>query len=147
MIAACKKNNVKRIIFVSSSAASEEGGSYAASNFRSEKLVRESGLEWVILRISEVYGPNLNEGIAKLMLCVKTRPVVPVIGNGRYLLSPVHVDDVTQAMAAVLEHSSGKNDTLYLCGPEKMTMNELISRLARIENRNPPNSCGFDAPY
>ena len=134
LIAACQKNNVKRIIFVSSSAASKEGGSYAVSKLRGEKLVRESGLEWVILRISEVYGPNLDEGIAKLMLCVKTRSIVPVIGNGSYLLSPVHVDDVIRAMAAVLEHYSGKNDTLYLCGPEKITMNELISRLALIQN-------------
>ena len=34
LIAACKKNNVRRLIFVSSVAASEEGGDYGVSKLR-----------------------------------------------------------------------------------------------------------------
>lgn len=134
LITSCQKNNVRRLIFVSSSAASEEGGDYAVSKLRSEELVRESGLEWVILRPSEVYGPNMDEGIGKLVTCVKIFPIIPIIGNGSYFLSPVHVDDVIQAMVEILENDSIKKETLNLCGPEKMTMNELIDRLALIQN-------------
>jgi nucleoside-diphosphate-sugar epimerase len=133
LIAACKKNNVRRFIFVSSAAASEEGGDYGVSKLRCEELVQKSGLDWVILRPSEVYGPNMEEGIGKMVAWVKKFPVIPVIGDGSYFLSPVSVDDVIQVIVAILRNDSIKKETLNLCGPEKMTMNELIDRLARIQ--------------
>ena len=114
LITSCRKSNVRRIIFVSSSAASEEGGDYAVSKLRSEELVRESGLEWVILRPSEVYGPNMDEGIGKLVAYLKMFPIIPVIGNGSYSLSPVHVDDVIHAMVEILKNDSIKKEILNL---------------------------------
>ena len=96
--------------------------------------MKESGLEWIIVRISEMYGSNLNEGIAKLSSCVKTYPIIPVIGNGGYSLSPVHVDDVIQAMVEIIKTYPGNKKILNLCGPETMTMNELIDRIAQIQN-------------
>ena len=133
LITACKKNNVRRFIFVSSAAASEEGGEYGVSKLRCEELVRKSGLDWVILRPSEVYGVNMEEGIGKLVAWVKKFPIIPIIGDGSYFLSPVSVDDVVQVMVKVLRSGSIKKETLNLCGPEKMTMNELIDRLAQIQ--------------
>ena len=133
LISACEKNNVRRFIFVSSAAASEEGGDYGVSKLRCEELVRKSGLDWVILRPSEVYGVNMEEGIGKLVAWVKKFPIIPVIGDGSYFLSPVSVNDVVQVMVEVLRSDSIKKETLNLCGPEKMTMNELIDRLAQIQ--------------
>jgi nucleoside-diphosphate-sugar epimerase len=133
LITSCEKNNVRRFIFVSSATASEEGGCYAVSKLRSEEFVRKSGLDWVILRPSEVYGVEMEEGIGKLVAWVKKFPIIPVIGDGFYFLSPVSVDDVVQVMAEILKDDSIKKETLNLCGPEKMTMNELIDRLARIQ--------------
>lgn len=133
LITACKKNNVRRFIFVSSAAASEEGGDYGVSKLRCEELVRKSGLDWVILRPSEVYGVKMEEGIGKLVTWVKKFPIIPVIGDGSYFLNPVSMDDVVQVMVEILKNDSIKKETLNLCGPEKMTMNELIDRLAQIQ--------------
>lgn len=133
LIAACKKNNVSRFVFVSSAAASEEGGDYGVSKLRCEELVRKSGLDWVILRPSEVYGENMGEGIGKLVAWVKKFPIIPIIGDGSYFLSPVSVGDVIQAMVEILKDDSVKKETLNLCGPEKMTMNELIDRIALVQ--------------
>ena len=133
LIAACNKNNVRRFIFVSSAAASEEGGDYGVSKLRCEELVRKSGLDWVILRPSEVYGVNMEEGIGKLVAWVKKYPIIPIIGDGLYFLNPVSVNDVVQVMVEILRDDSIKKETLNLCGPEKMTMNELIDRLAQIQ--------------
>ncbi len=133
LITACKKNNIRRFIFVSSATASEEGGDYGVSKLRCEELVRKSGLDWVILRPSEVYGVKMEEGMGKLVAWVKKFPIIPVIGDGSYFLNPVNVDDVVQAMVEILSNDSIKKETLNLCGPEKMTMNELIDRLARIQ--------------
>jgi nucleoside-diphosphate-sugar epimerase len=133
LIAACKKNNVSRFIFVSSVAASEDGGHYGVSKLRCEELVEKSGLDWVILRPSEVYGVKMEEGIGKLVAWVEKFPIIPVIGDGSYFLNPVSVDDVVQVMVGILRNDSIKKETLNLCGPEKMTMNELIDRLAQIQ--------------
>jgi nucleoside-diphosphate-sugar epimerase len=133
LITACEKSNVRRFIFVSSAAASEVGGDYGVSKLRCEERVRKSGLDWVILRPSEVYGVDMEEGIGKLVAWVKKFPIIPVIGDGSYFLSPVSVDDVVQVMVEVLKNDSIKKETLNLCGPEKMTMNELIDRLAKIQ--------------
>ena len=133
LIAACKKNNVRRFIFVSSVAASEEGGDYGVSKLRCEEWVRKSGFDWVILRPSEVYGMKMEEGIGKLVAWVENYPIIPVIGDGSCFLSPVSVDDVVKVMMEILRDDSIKKETLNLCGPEKMTMNELIDRLAEIQ--------------
>jgi nucleoside-diphosphate-sugar epimerase len=133
LITACKKNNVRRFIFVSSAAASEEGGDYGVSKLRCEEWVRKSGLDWVILRPSEVYGMKMEEGIGKLVAWVEKYPIIPVIGDGSCFMSPVSVDDVVKVMMEILRDDSIKKETLNLCGPEKMTMNELIDRLAEIQ--------------
>ncbi len=132
LLTACQKNKVKRFIFISSIAASEEGGEYGVSKLRCEEMVRESPLNWVILRPSEVYGPNMQEGIGKLISLIKKFPIIPVIGDGEYFLSPVYIDDVVQAIIEVFKKDSLEKEILNLCGPEKLSMSELIDRLAQI---------------
>ena len=43
------------------------------------------------------------------------------------------MDDLVQVMVEILSNDSIEKETLNLCGPEKMTMNELIDRLAQIQ--------------
>ena len=130
LIKACQENNVRRFIYVSSAAASEEGGDYGMSKLRGEEKVKSSMLDWVILRPSEVYGPKMEEGIGKLISWVKRFPVIPVIGDGAYFLSPVYIDDIVQALVEVCKKESLGKETLNLCGPVEMTMNELIDKIA-----------------
>ena len=132
LLAACQKKNVRRFIFISSSAASEQGGKYGVSKLRGEERVQNSPLDWVILRPSEIYGLNMEEGIGKLIYWIKKFPVIPVIGDGAYYLSPVYVDDIVHVMVEIIKDDLLIRETLNLCGPEKMTMNELIDRLAQI---------------
>ncbi|MBT3923403.1 MAG: NAD-dependent epimerase/dehydratase family protein [Nitrospina sp.] len=132
LLAACKRNNVKRFIFISSVAASGEGGAYGLSKLESEELVCQSGLEWVIIRPSEVYGPQMKEGIGKLISWVENLQFVPVIGDGSHCLSPVYIDDVVEAMAQVMMNPGLISQKLNLCGPEIIPMKDLIDRLSRF---------------
>ena len=132
LLAACQKNNVKRFIFISSAAASEKAGEYGTSKLRGEERVKSAFLDWVILRPSEIYGPNMKEGIGKLISWIKHFPIIPVIGDGSYFLSPVYVGDIVDGMIEVIKKDSLKNKTLNLCGPERFSMNELVDHLAQI---------------
>jgi nucleoside-diphosphate-sugar epimerase len=131
LINACKKNDVERFIFCSSGSASSIGGAYGLSKLESEVLVCKSGIPWIILRPSEVYGPQMKEGIGKLISWVKKFKFIPVIGDGSYLLSPVYIDDVVGAMAQVVMNPKLINQKLNLCGPEKISFVEVIDRLVR----------------
>ena len=113
LLTACQKHNVRRFIFVSSSAASKKGGEYGVSKLRCEERVQNSSLDWVILRPSEIYGPNMEEGIGKLISWIKKFPVIPVIGDGSYFLSPVYVDDIVHVMVKIIKNDL-KNRILFV---------------------------------
>ncbi len=59
ILEACAKSGVRRLVFVSSLAARKpELSAYGASKAAAEALVRESGLDWTIVRPPAVYGPR-----------------------------------------------------------------------------------------
>jgi len=132
LLAACQKNKVMRFIYVSSAAATEKSGEYGLSKLRGEEKVKNSNLNWVVLRPSEVYGREMGEGIGKLISWVKNFPVIPVIGDGSYFPSPVHVDDIVRAIVEIFKNDSLRNIALNLCGPEELTMNEVIDRFVQF---------------
>tara|TARA_B100000686_G_scaffold182506_1_gene189493 strand:+ start:407 stop:1291 length:885 start_codon:yes stop_codon:yes gene_type:complete len=132
LIAACQKNKVTRFIYISSTAATQKAGEYGVSKLRGEKKVKSSNLDWVILRLSEVYGPEMDEGMGKLFSWVKRFPVIPVIGDGSCILSPVYIDDIVRAIVEIVKNDSLRNMALNLCGPEEMTMNEVIDRFVQF---------------
>ena len=102
------------------------------SKLEAEELVCKSGLEWNILRPAEVYGPEMKEGIGKLISWVESLQFIPIIGDGTYCLSPIYVDDVVEAMAQVVMNPNLINKNLNLCGPEIISFEDIIDRLSRF---------------
>ena len=133
LIKAAQESGVKRFIHVSTRAISPAGGGYSRSKIEAEKYVMESGLDWVILRPSEVYGLGGNEGIEMLLGKLDSMPFVPVIGTGKYGIAPLHVSDLIDALLSVIEKSELKNKIYTLAGPENFTYNELIDRIMLIK--------------
>ena len=132
LINACKRKNVRRFVFISSVAASEDGGAYGLSKLESEDRVCESGLQWIILRPSEVYGPQMKEGIGGLISWIKNLKFIPVVGDGSCCMSPVYIDDVVEAIAQIVMNLDLINQKLNLCGPEIIPFREVIDRLSRF---------------
>ncbi|VAX29025.1 hypothetical protein MNBD_NITROSPINAE05-960, partial [hydrothermal vent metagenome] len=97
LITACVRNKVTRFLYMSSGAAHPEGGAYSESKLQAENIVKESGLQWTILRPREVYGTGGKEGVNQLIRWVRKWPVIPVVGNGCYAMSPVFLEDVISA--------------------------------------------------
>ena len=132
VVTACEKQSVDRLIHISSGGATVKSGAYGVSKLRGEDLVRGCELlRWVILRPSEIYGPEMNEGIGQLLAWIDKYPWIPIIGDGSYLLSPVYVDDVTNAIVRILKKKDLNEEILNLCGPEQITFTELVDRVAQ----------------
>ena len=131
LIDACVLKGIKRIIYISSRAASLDGGGYSRSKLEAEECVKNSGIQWLILRPSEVYGQGAGDTINQLIQWVQRYPFVPVVGKGQAKLSPVYIDDVLSAMERTILDKELEGETILLAGPEELTFDELVDRIAK----------------
>jgi len=98
ILSAAREGGIERFIFVSSLAAREPGlSAYGASKSRAEALVRDSGLNWTIVRPPGVYGPG-DKDYLDLFKAARLG-VVPVPPEGRSSL--IHVEDLARLLIAL----------------------------------------------
>lgn len=134
LIEACKAQGIKRFIYISTRAISEEEGDYSKSKAAAEKYVQQSGLDWVIIRPAEVYGSSGKEGVDMILNNIQKFPFVPIIGNGKYEIAPVYVEDVITSMINVIERRDVKNRIYNIAGPESFTYNQFIDRVLSLKH-------------
>ncbi len=107
---------------------------YHTTNHRADEYVRLSGLAYTIFRPSVIYGPE-DQSLNLFARQLRSFPVYPVIGDGRYELQPVPVWTVAQAFARALELPDTENRLYEVGGPEPLTFNEIIDTLAAVLGR------------
>ncbi|TRD10693.1 NAD-dependent epimerase/dehydratase family protein [Erythrobacter insulae] len=99
MIAAAKDAGVQRFVFVSSLSAREPDlSAYGRSKARAEELVKDSGLDWTIVRPPAVYGPGDKDMFE--LFRVARFGFVPVPSAGR--TSIIHVEDLARLLVALV---------------------------------------------
>lgn len=133
---ASRRHGVKRFIFVSTRAISENGGDYSRSKLLAEKYVKESGMDWVILRLAEVYGMAADKGIDMLLNCIRRSHFIPVLGTGEYKMCPVHVGDAVFSIEQAIKKTDISNRTYTIAGPESYTYDELIDMILIAKGLN-----------
>jgi len=107
---------------------------YHRTKFRAEELVRGSGLDWTIFRPAIIFGPR-DAFVNLLADYVRNYPAVPVIGDGKYRLQPVSADDVARSFALALELPETIGQTFELCGPDRLSYNEMLDVIGRALGR------------
>jgi uncharacterized protein YbjT (DUF2867 family) len=138
MIAAARSGGVRRYLQMSA-LGTRAGAStgYFSSKFRAEEEVRSSGLDYTIFRPSIIYGPK-DEFVNQLAGLLRGLPAMPVIGDGEYLLQPVAADDVARCFALALEKPETVGQCFELCGPDRMSYNELLDTVAGAIGKKSP---------
>lgn len=126
--AAAKAAGVRRVVLLSAiSARPEVRTDYSQSKLAGEAALRESGLEWTILRPSLVYaegsygGTSLMRGLAALPWAV---PVPAGSGHG---FSPIHAADLAQAAARACTDPALAGQVLEPCGPRSYELRDLLA--------------------
>jgi len=132
LIKAAKKARVSRLIFVSSRAINPNGGAYSQSKLAAEKIVKNSGINWVILRPAEVYGIGQREMIDRLINLVKKTYLVPIINTDKYSLAPLYINDLVDVLGKVISDDSFVNKTYVLAGPESFSFKELVEQICQF---------------
>lgn len=130
----------KRVLYLSGAAVQESfAGRHPGidAKLAAEAYVRDSSIPWTILRASIVYGPG-DHYFSRLAQMIETGPVVPVLGNGRALSAPIHVDDLAEAVAAALEDERGENAVYDACGPNTLSANAALDLLMSAMKKRRP---------
>ena len=127
---ACKKNpKLKRFVFISSSAlfhhpkkipVEEDDepspeNAYGESKLEAEKIVRESGLPFVILRPVVVYGLGFESVFSPIVRGIQKQKLA-IVGEGNSRFPVVHVDDVVQAILLALEKTEALGQAFNVSG-------------------------------
>lgn len=115
-----------RLVHVSALGADTASQSvYARTKAAGEAAVLAAFPEATILRPSIVFGPE-DGFFNKFAAMAQVSPVLPLIGGGKTRFQPVGVNDVADAIAAVLERGESKGRTYELGGPGTYTFKELM---------------------
>jgi NADH dehydrogenase len=129
MIAAAKHAGVRRFVHVGVVRPPDARGLYHDTKRRGEALVRESGLDWTIVRPSVVYGPG-DDMLTHLVQQLRVAPVFPIPGGELGPLMPVDVRDVAEAIACALERPASIGHAYDVVGPERLDVRALVRRVA-----------------
>jgi len=125
------KNKIKKIIFLSTAVAKPDvKEDYANTKFIAEQLIKKSKINYVIIKASLVYGKGDKRHIGALINLIKKYYIIPIIGDGNYLLQPVFIDDLIYAIFIAIEKNEIKNKTYFIAGPKTITFNNIVTLIS-----------------
>lgn len=109
---------------------------YGAGKLEAERLVRESGLPFSIVRPTWVYGPHMraNSHLRVFVEMVK-RGGLAARFNFPGHVSVIHVDDLASALLIAAHHPGALNGTFFASDGEPVTIGALFSQIGEIVGR------------
>ncbi len=135
VVSVAKTRGITKIIYLSALGASRESDLlYWRTKFEAEQYIINSGLDYTIFRPSIVYGVQ-DKFINKIARMAKYLPLVPVIGDGRYKLQPVYVEELSALLADTLRRAQTSRKIYEIGGPEQLTYLEVIDIINRVLKR------------
>jgi nucleoside-diphosphate-sugar epimerase len=130
LVAACHAAPCRRVINLSTQSAKiVRRGVYAHTKAKADEVFRRSGLDVTILLPSIVYSEAKGGVFGAILTFIQRLPVVPVLGNGKWISAPVHVSDVSAAIISCLENDATIGRQYDIGGPELLAFDELIDRI------------------
>ena len=137
VVAAAQRAGVRRLVHLGALGVEErEGLNYASSKARGERVVRDSGLDYTIIKPSLIWGER--DGFFNIVAALVRlpAPIVPVPGSGKSRFQPVWAGDVARAIVTVLGDAKRSIGRSYeLGGPRYWTYAEITREVARALNK------------
>ena len=149
LLQACRRHEVERIVFLSSGAgiygerespADEDAAIrpisiYGVNKYAAERYCALSGIPWLSMRLSNVYGPrqrhDTESGVIAIFLDhIRQGKPIDVFGSGNQIRDFIHVSDVVEATTAAIE--AGLHGAFNVSLGRTHSVNELIAFLAEL---------------
>jgi NADH dehydrogenase len=146
-VRAAVQGGARRFVHVSAMGVKEGPAfKYAHSKWLGEEAVRNSGLDWTVIRPSLIYGPGFGF-FDRMAQSIRTSPppfVVYPASKARF--QPIAVNDVARCVAIVLKDPHTVHQTYDIGGPEHLTYAEMLDvflDLKKIRRIKLPLPVGF----
>jgi NADH dehydrogenase len=137
VVAAARQAGVEKIVLMSFLRARPDCGSaYHESKWAAEEIVRESGLDYTIIKAGVVYGRG-DHLLDHLSHAFHTFPVFGLVGLKDKTVRPLAVEDLVHVMRAAIVDRRLKRQTIALLGPEEIYLREAVRRVAEQFGKQP----------
>ncbi len=136
---------ISRFVLMSANGVEARQTPYQITKHDAERYVADAGFDATVLRPSVVFGdPRGKMEFATQLYQDMVRPPIPAVGfhtglkpsSGVIRMSPVHVEDVADAFVAALRNPETIGQTYELGGPEAVSWNDMIRRVAAAVGRS-----------
>jgi nucleoside-diphosphate-sugar epimerase len=107
------------------------GQAYSDSKIAAEKLVRDSGLPYVIIRPASTYGPRGTAWTIGPIESIKQGRLV-LLGRDTGLVTPGYIDNVVDGLMLALSRSAALGQAFNLCDDRAVTFREFYLAYARM---------------
>ena len=133
--AAARNAKVRRLLQMSAAGADRERGPsrYLRSKGEAEELIRAAAahLDFTIFRPSVIFGPRDSLANRFATLLRMSGGVMP-LARSQARFQPVYVGDVTDAFILALDRPESIGETYELCGPDILTLEQLVRMTAAV---------------
>lgn len=146
VLGAAREAGVPRLVHMSALGArpDREATAYHRTKAAAEELVRTSGVSHAILRPSLIAGQG-SPPLRMMVDMLRLSPVVPVIGDGKYQMQPVAIEDVAEVFAVAVEKPDIRG-TFDVAGLDALTYHEMLDLFERalgVKRRRVPVPVGM----
>lgn len=128
---------VRRLVHVSALGATDDPRlRFLSSKWRGERIVRESNVDWVVLRPSLLFGSD--DGFFNLMKVALTwwsPGVVAIPGDGQTRFQPLAADDLAIAIERCLTEPERSRSVYEIGGPEYVTYRQMVDAVMRATGK------------
>jgi nucleoside-diphosphate-sugar epimerase len=137
VLEAARWAKVGRLVVVGSTSAHSAYEFRSSPKLRMEQLVRESDLEYTIVRPTMIYGSELDKNMHRLLRFLDRSPVFPVFGSGENLWQPVYHEDCAKGVYEALVRPAAIGENYDLPGADPLTYLKLVETAAAVLGRKP----------
>lgn len=137
VVEAAKAAGVEKIVLMSFLRARPNCDSpYHESKWEAEEIVRNSGLDYTILKAGVVYGRG-DHMLDHLSHALHTFPIFGLVGMKEKSIRPLAIEDLVHVMRAALIDRRLKRQTVAVIGPEEIYLSEAVRRVAEVVGKQP----------
>ena len=137
VVEAARRAGVGRLVVVGSTSVHSTYEFRSGPKLRMERLVRESGLEYTIVRPTMIYGSELDKNMHRLLRFLDRSPIFPIFGSGENLWQPVYHEDCARGIYEALVRPVAVGQSYDLPGAEPLTYLELVKTAAGALGKKP----------
>ena len=137
VVEAARAAGVARLVVVGSTSAHSAFEFRSGPKKRMEGIVRDSGLNWTIVRPAMIYGSELDKNVHRLLRFLDRSPVFPIFGPGANLWQPVYHEDCARGVYEALVRPAAVGRAYDLPGAAPLPYATLVETAARALGREP----------